>query len=125
MVFRLGRSQRSQGRGGRQDFPRRAYFGFCASSKYTFQHIYPVSELRDSFRLKAIMSDERKQLEEHSKLLRTELKVWEKQFGRANGGKRPARQDIKANPDIGRLLIEQLLVRVSSDSVYSVEIQRI
>jgi hypothetical protein len=109
MVLTLGRSRGRKTVGTPRPSPEARTSVLSASSEHNFQHIYPVSELRDSFRLNAIMSDERKQLEERSKLLRQQLKVWEKQFGQANSGKRPARQDIKANPDIGRLLINNFL----------------
>ena len=44
------------------------------------------------------MKDE---LSAQSNNLRAELKVWEKQFSTANGGKKASRGDIKNNPDIG------------------------
>lgn len=44
---------------------------------------------------------ERKSFEERSKVLRVELKVWEKDFQNNNEGRKASREDIKANPDIG------------------------
>ncbi|CAD6451467.1 813df881-57ad-4403-a32d-77451475f054 [Sclerotinia trifoliorum] len=43
---------------------------------------------------------ERNLLEERSKTLRVELKVWEKDFQNNNQGRKASREDIKANPDI-------------------------
>ena len=34
--------------------------------------------------------------------IRTQLKVWEKEFASTHGGKKAGREDIKQNPDIGR-----------------------
>lgn len=39
--------------------------------------------------------------EERMQTLRTELKTWEKQFSVQHGGKRPSRDDIKNNVEIG------------------------
>lgn len=39
--------------------------------------------------------------EERIQALRVELKTWEKQFSVQNGGKRPSREDIKNNVEIG------------------------
>jgi hypothetical protein len=39
--------------------------------------------------------------EERIQALRLELKTWEKQFSAQNGGKRPSREDIKNNVEIG------------------------
>lgn len=36
--------------------------------------------------------------------VRSELKVWEKEFASTHGGKKAGREDIKHNPDIGRSL---------------------
>ena len=47
------------------------------------------------------MSNDRTVLEQHSLSLRKELKAWEKQFSKENAGKKPAREDIKADADIG------------------------
>ncbi|ESZ94109.1 hypothetical protein SBOR_5529 [Sclerotinia borealis F-4128] len=44
--------------------------------------------------------EERKSLEERSKVLRIELKVWEKDFQNKNEGHKASREDIKGNPDI-------------------------
>lgn len=56
--------------------------------------------------------DERARLayEDQSLKLRAELKQWEGDWASANGGKKPGRDHIKQNPDIGaccpRLRIE-------------------
>lgn len=39
--------------------------------------------------------------EERMQTLRVELKTWEKQFSVQHGGKRPSRDDIKNNVEIG------------------------
>jgi DNA replication regulator SLD2 len=39
--------------------------------------------------------------EEQIQTLRLELKTWEKQFSVQHGGKRPSREDIKNNVEIG------------------------
>lgn len=39
--------------------------------------------------------------EERIQALRLELKTWEKQFSVQHGGKRPSREDIKNNVEIG------------------------
>jgi hypothetical protein len=39
--------------------------------------------------------------EDESLQLRAELKTWEGEWASAHGGKKPGRQDIKQNPDIG------------------------
>ena len=46
---------------------------------------------------------EREALTQKSNALRVELKIWEKTFESANDGKKASRDDIKKNPDIGRL----------------------
>lgn len=79
-------------------------------------------ERYSSFRLKIDMSDEREELEHRFASLRKELKGWERLFGRANGGKRPTREDIKANPDIGMWVADDVFVTVLSNLVYSTEI---
>ncbi|KAM3069990.1 hypothetical protein ACMFMG_003974 [Clarireedia jacksonii] len=43
---------------------------------------------------------ERKTWEERSKVLRADLKVWEKEFQSQNEGRKASRQDIKKNPEI-------------------------
>lgn len=35
-------------------------------------------------------------------VLKQELKVWEKDFAATNEGRKPSREDIKKNPEIGR-----------------------
>jgi hypothetical protein len=40
-------------------------------------------------------------MEEQIQALRLELKTWEKQFSVQHGGKRPSREDIKNNVEIG------------------------
>ena len=42
--------------------------------------------------------------EARSRKLRAELKVWEKTFADANGGRKAGREDIKRHPDIGILV---------------------
>lgn len=50
------------------------------------------------------MDDETKAAyEEKSKDLRAELKRWENEWGQTHDGKKPGRQDIKDNADIGNL----------------------
>lgn len=39
--------------------------------------------------------------EERIKALKSELKEWEREFAEVNDGKKPSREDIKRNPDIG------------------------
>ena len=41
--------------------------------------------------------------EAQSKQLRNELKVWEVDWQQSHDGKKPSRDAIKANPDIGTL----------------------
>ncbi|KAB8293465.1 hypothetical protein EYC80_007775 [Monilinia laxa] len=43
---------------------------------------------------------ERKSLEERSRVLRVELKTWEKAFKNKHEGRKASREDIKTNPDI-------------------------
>lgn len=40
--------------------------------------------------------------EAKAKDLRSHLKAWESDWARTHRGKKPGRQDIKDNPDIGR-----------------------
>jgi DNA replication regulator SLD2 len=46
-------------------------------------------------------AEEREQLQQQSAILRQELKVWEKEFAAANGGRKAGRDDIKQHPSIG------------------------
>lgn len=46
---------------------------------------------------------ERADFEAQSQALRTELKKWESEWAKAHAGKKPGREDIKANDDIGRM----------------------
>ena len=46
-------------------------------------------------------AEEREILLEKSSVLRQELKVWERNFAAANGGRKAGRDDIKQNPTIG------------------------
>jgi len=48
--------------------------------------------------------EEREEWTKRSNTLRLELKVWEKEFAAANEGQKASRDDIKKNPEIGRLL---------------------
>lgn len=45
---------------------------------------------------------EREKISQQSIALRQELKAWENQFAAANNGKKPSREDIKKNPEIGK-----------------------
>ena len=47
-------------------------------------------------------ADEREVYEKQSQDLRLELKKWETQWARDHKGKKPSRNDIKQNPDIGK-----------------------
>lgn len=61
-----------------------------------FQNASSLLLLRDdTTRLCQTMAEERIQA------LRVELKTWEKQFSVQHGGKRPSREDIKNNVEIG------------------------
>ena len=46
-------------------------------------------------------AEERERLLERSNLLRQELKLWEREFAAANGGRKAERDDIKQHPAIG------------------------
>jgi DNA replication regulator SLD2 len=46
-------------------------------------------------------AEERDKLQKQSATLRQELKVWEREFAAANGGRRAGREDIKQHPSIG------------------------
>jgi hypothetical protein len=46
-------------------------------------------------------AEEREQLQKQSAVLRQELKVWEREFAAANGGRKARRDDIKQHPSIG------------------------
>lgn len=46
---------------------------------------------------------QRQGYESQSQELRLELKRWENDWAKAHGGSKPARNDIKENPDIGML----------------------
>jgi hypothetical protein len=46
-------------------------------------------------------AEEREQLQKQSAVLRQELKVWEREFAAANGGRKAGRDDIKLHPSIG------------------------
>jgi len=48
--------------------------------------------------------EERNELTQKSNSLRTELKLWEKNFAAANNGQKASREDIRKNPEIGRVL---------------------
>ena len=45
-------------------------------------------------------------IEEKSRKLRQELKDWERSFAAANGGRKAAKEDIKQEPSIGRLMLD-------------------
>jgi len=47
--------------------------------------------------------EERKDWTKRSNVLRLELKAWEKEFATTNEGRKASREDIKKNPEIGRL----------------------
>jgi len=48
------------------------------------------------------MNDQDKEeLSKQSDTLRIELKIWEKEFAVANGGRKASRDDIKQNSEIG------------------------
>jgi len=48
------------------------------------------------------MDDQTKaKYESQSQQLRADLKKWENDFAKTHDGKKPAREDIKKNPDIG------------------------
>lgn len=49
----------------------------------------------------AMDQDERASYESQSQRLRAELKIWENKFAKTSNGKKPSRDDIKQNPDIG------------------------
>ena len=51
----------------------------------------------------------RAEVAEQAVTLRAELKVWEKAFASAHGGKKAGREDIKQNPDIGRSICQYFL----------------
>jgi DNA replication regulator SLD2 len=53
---------------------------------------------------------ERADLTEKSNVLRIDLKTWEKEFASAHNGKKASRDDIKANPDIGTLFSNEILI---------------
>ena len=46
-------------------------------------------------------AEEREKLQKQSANLRQELKVWEREFAAANGGRKAGRDDIKQHPCIG------------------------
>lgn len=46
-------------------------------------------------------AEEREKLLQQSSTLRLELKVWEREFTAANGGRKAGRDDIKQHPAIG------------------------
>lgn len=46
-------------------------------------------------------AEERDALQKRSHSMRQELKIWEKEFATANGGRKAGREDIKQNPSIG------------------------
>jgi DNA replication regulator SLD2 len=46
-------------------------------------------------------AEEREKLLKQSAVLRHELKIWEKEFAAANGGRKAGRDDIKQHPSIG------------------------
>lgn len=48
-------------------------------------------------------AEEREAVLEQSKILRQELKVWERDFAASNGGRKAGRDDIKQHPTIGAL----------------------
>ena len=47
--------------------------------------------------------EEREEWVKRSNVLRLELKAWEKEFATANESRKASRDDIKKNPEIGRL----------------------
>lgn len=54
------------------------------------------------------MDDQEKaDYELQSQKLRTELKQWENEWAKTSGGKKPSREDIKQNRDIGVYLDTQ------------------
>lgn len=44
----------------------------------------------------------REEAVENATAVRQELKIWEKEFAAANGGRKAGRDDIKQNPHIGK-----------------------
>jgi DNA replication regulator SLD2 len=53
---------------------------------------------------------EKAELESQSQLIRSELKAWESQWSSTHDGKKPGREDIKNNPDIGKCLNDYVYV---------------
>ncbi len=68
---------------------------------------------------------EREVLTEKSTALRVELKIWEKKFESANNGKKASRDDIKKNPEIGRLPPLSQSEGAFIDTAHSGEVQRV
>jgi len=46
-------------------------------------------------------AEEREKVQKQLTILRQELKVWEREFAAANGGRKAGRDDIKHTPSIG------------------------
>jgi hypothetical protein len=46
-------------------------------------------------------AEEREKVQKQLTILRQELKVWEREFAAANGGRKAGRDDIKHHPSIG------------------------
>lgn len=45
----------------------------------------------------------KKEYEARAQKVRADLKQWEGDWAKAHDGKKPGREDIKSNPDIGKL----------------------
>lgn len=84
-------------RGGVSETGKDVTHNFGRREPHTFWRvtIHRESSSRCSRNKGRTMSDERAQT------LRVELKIWEKQFAAQNSGKRPSREDIKNNAEIG------------------------
>lgn len=52
---------------------------------------------------KTMIESEKASLEAQSQALRAELKTWETSWANSHDGKKPGRDDIKRNADIGEL----------------------
>jgi DNA replication regulator SLD2 len=60
------------------------------------------------------MDDQQKaEFESQSQILRVELKTWENEWAKNHGGNKPARENIKQNPGIGKNPFTRRLLDVS------------
>lgn len=84
-----------------------------------------LRKIEIAYYLDTMDDQEKADYELQSQKLRTELKQWENEWAKTSGGKKPSREDIKQNRDIGVYLDDSMQCFLSLTEIASQEIQRI